>query len=438
MDMTRTSWGAALALAACAVVATSARAQSLDLVPARSIEPLLGRARGDAPNQLDLTISSAGGYDANVGGSGASGSSLDPLADAGLSFGALSGDLVYTKRLRNGTFAVSDSSSARYYSTGSLLDVQQAVGAGLDLRVGRGTQVLLSESAAYLPYYTYTTLPELFAPDLAPVAGAGPADLAVQKRDHVMSSTAGRVTTALTARTTLSLISQFDTVSFLHDDTAMRSGGASARLSFGLAKGLSLVTGYGLYETSYREPGSTLRIRNHAVDLGVAYDRPLSISRHTTLGFSSGTTAVQDSVGGTQYYVIADARLNHRIGRSWQANGAYHRGLQYVEGLPVPMFSDAFNVSVDGNVARRVSVGSSGGYSKNAAVATAIVAHNEMASGTARLRVALSRQATLTAQYVYYHYRYDAPAVVSPEWPLQLSRQGLHVGIDLWCPVVRD
>ena len=64
--------------------------------------------------------------------------------------------------------------------------------------------------------------------------------------------------------------------------------------------------------------------------------------------------------------------------------------------------------------------------------------HNRMASATARLSVALSRQAALTAQYVYYHYGYDGVAVASPLWPQQMSRQGIRIGVDLWCPLVRD
>ena len=434
--MTRTTWKALLALAVAALAAQPARAQVIDLPTARNVDPLFGRSRPDAPQQLDLTVTTFGGYDANIGQESAPSLGV-PVQNSAASFGTFAETVSYTRHFQATSFGLTQSSSARYYGQGSdVLGVQHAAGVGLDSQLGRHTHLALSESLAYIPFYTYTALPQLYAPDLAPMLGASPSDLTVQQRQYFMSSTMAMFRSDLSERTTFTMTGRYARTDFKSEDSGMLNAGADARLSFGLTKSLALVAGYGFYETSYRSPGDDYRTRNHNIDIGLAFNRPVSLSRHTTVAFSTGTTALQSSNGETQYYITADARLNHEVGRSWQTTAAYHRGIQYIEGVNAPLFGDAFSLSLGGSVSRRLSMGVFGGYSLNSMALSSSVGRDRMASASSRFSVALSHRATLTAEYVFYHYG-DA-FVIAPGLPLQVSRQGLRIGVDLFCPLLRD
>jgi len=436
MLMNRTTCTALLALAFPIFAASPALAQLIDLPTARNVDSLFGRSRPDAPQQLDLLVTSLGGYDASLGP--AAPAIAGAAAQDSASFGTFAETVSYERHLQTTSFSLVQSSNVRYYGGGGeTMGVQHAAGGGLQTQVGRHSFVSLSQSIAYIPFYTYSALPQLYAPDLAPMIGTGPSDLLVQQRQYFMSSTMGTFRSELGARTTFTMAGHYERTDFMHENSGSQNGGADARLSFGLTKSLSLVTGYGLYQALYRSPGEDLRTREHNIDVGLMFNRPLSLSRHTTVAFTSGTTALQSSTGSTQLYVTVDARLNHEVGRSWQATAAYHRGVQYIEGVNGPMFGDALSVSFGGSPSRRVSIAMVGGYSLNTiALSAASSGRDRMASASSRVHIALSHQAALTAEYVYYHYG-DA-FLIAPGLPLQVSRQGLRIGVDFFCPLLRN
>ena len=63
-----------------------------------------------------------------------------------------------------------------------------------------------------------------------------------------------------------------------------------------------------------RPGGGTGDYKGHSIDAGVSYNKALSFSRRTTLGFSTGTAAVNDGIQ-THYSLIGNVQLTRELGR---------------------------------------------------------------------------------------------------------------------------
>src|SRR5262249_45808022 len=148
----------------------------------------------------------------------------------------------------------------------------------------------VNQSFAYSPSYLYG----LFA-TVAPAVGnfiAPAGDYALNDQRSYASATTARVTETIGTRGLLSFDSGLRYTKFTgrvpgyYDFRAYDVGGS---FSYRLNRDMSLRTGYtyGLTEFS---PG--IRPVQRDIALGIDYQRPLSRTRRTTLGFSAGTTSM--------------------------------------------------------------------------------------------------------------------------------------------------
>lgn len=170
------------------------------------------------------------------------------------------------------------------------------------------------------------------------------------------------------------------------------------------------------------------------IDIGVDFNRQLSISRRTTLAFSTETAAVKRPQIGRHYRLNGHATLTTHFGRTWRASAGYSRTTEFLPGFFEPLFSD----SVTGMVA--------GMFSKRADWMTTISAGNgtfgfdndgSYATGhtLSRLNLAITRRVGLFAQYsIYYHKLPPTPTAFV--MPGQLSRQSFAVGFNTWIPIL--
>ena len=121
--------------------------------------------------------------------------------------------------------------------------------------------------------------------------------------------------------------------------------------------------GYKEQVSHYPSPiGSSNRYTYRLIDAGVNYARPLSISRRTTMSISTGSAAYANTTE-TFYTLTASASLHHEINRTWVASVVYQRGLSVVVGFPEPFFSDAVTATIQGRLARQVTLVGSAGLS---------------------------------------------------------------------------
>jgi hypothetical protein len=174
-------------------------------------------------------------------------------------------------------------------------------------------------------------------------------------------------------------------------------------------------------------PSRTRRMR--IIDVGVNYARPLSLSRRTTILFSSGSSGVDDG-NRTYYSLTGTARLNHAVSRFWNLGIAYSRRVGMVGGFDEPVFADSVNANVNGVVRRRVTVGASVGFS-NGHVGVATVSNDfDSLQANARIETPLTRRRmSLFGSYFYYRHLFDQSVNLPPGVASRYGRHGVRAGL---------
>ena len=94
----------------------------------------------------------------------------------------------------------------------------------------------------------------------------------------------------------------------------------SGGLSWTVAKGLSLRGGYSYGQTEYGTGADRLTYETHQIDAGLDFYRALSLTRRTSLSFSTGTSILKDQ-DQTHYGITGNISITREIGRTWAADG---------------------------------------------------------------------------------------------------------------------
>ena len=400
--------------------------------PERPYRGLFGSGVGDADQLLTASGSIFGGYDDNVYADmlGDSGAVTQGGASAGTVAGA-SGSLAYSFRTEPITFGMSLGSSTRYYpDTGD--DLVTATQGGLTLTASPrlGTSLSLGLLAAYQPYQ----LTPLFHVDFEPQPG----DSLIPDLDLVTTVDsylryAGRLGFSQRVSRQMTFSANYG---YQHADRGaeadeFRYQSLGGTLTYNLGKGLDARAGYSYGEGDYGDGGTR---EHHAIDAGVNYNRALSISRQTTLSFSTGTSALRTR-DDLRFTLTGNARLQHEIGRSWNTWVGYARRVLMNETFPEPVVADSASAGLRGLISRRMQFTSSirGALGKQGLESDAPGFNT--AQGAATLSYALTRFMNLGVTYFYYRQRFDDGAVLSIGVPASAQRHSVRATVSLWAPV---
>jgi hypothetical protein len=433
---------AAMALmTVCAAGVSPLGAQEL---PAERRLPLLTGGAVSTPDQrLDLSVSVLAGV------------ADDDASDFGRGFGrtapqerntyeSLGLQLGYVRKFQLSTLAVAGRGVGRYFQgAGGRMHVQPAVSGGYDFR-RRGTRVLLEHVANQFPLFAAGAgiATRLFSTGLAelPAVASDDASVAMAARRYSTSASFAQeigVRFALTAEAT----AVYTTVN--GGAATLRQNIGLARLTYRLTRDVGIIGGYRGQQGAYRfaAGGGPTRVDVHDIDLGLAYDRPLSFSRRTRMGFSVRPVAIRDLQGRSMRYAVGgEARVNRELGRTWQGTAGFSRGVTFVDGFTAPFFGDTIAVSVSGNLQRRVAVTLGGDYWSGRATPSAggeaAADRSRRATATGRIDIALSPTAVFIAEYRYFHSRFDAAAVPVIGLARQIDRSSLRVGVDVRLPLL--
>lgn len=200
---------------------------------------------------------------------------------------------------------------------------------------------------------------------------------------------------------------------------------------------------YGYRRTSSEDGEPSI---SHDVTASVdgGYGKEFEIARRTTFSFDTRSNIfVADRISddgtvdpSTRFFVGGFAALAHRWGRSWQAGAQYSRSASFVENFTDPVFSNTVSASVRGIPVRRLdfiarvarSLGEVGFTSADRGFSTT--------TGTAQLRLAISKNLAAFAQYFYYTYDFERGVTLPGSVPQKLDRQGGSVGLTAWLPLL--
>ena len=405
--------------------------------PAGQVPPgLFGKGPSRSDQSLDVNLSLIGAYDDNVVPF-VDEPVVDALTRQSGVFGGVNATTTYVRRWRSVTLVAGERSLFRYYPDfGDTVGMQHLASAGLAIQ-GKRTQVGLTQTFGYSPFFAFAGPASLVAPRLGALPAAV-ADQTVTRSDGRVYDSLAEVNQSLGGRMTLRLSASRRRTDAFQQSVRLGTDAVGGRLTRHLTPNLGLVAGYrydrGVYQLFSASPQVT---RLHSLDLGVDYARALSVTRRITFAFATGSAAVQDVRGATEYRVVGNARLTREIGRTWSATGAYYRGIGFVEGFEQPFFADTVGVDVRGFLSPRVELFLAGSYSKGELGLAGGSNRHETVNTAARLRVALSRHAAVSAESVMYRYRFDHTSLLPASIPPTLERYGVRVGLDFWLPVVR-
>jgi len=425
-------------LAAAAMMAPSLlRAQTR--IPESEGRPLFSDRPGTTEQLLMLNVDLGSGYDNDVLRTDAAAPALDSSIDDRRLRASSFEQGVVTLRYRAGhdRFHLdSDGTVAAvfYPVLDSPLMWNEGSAGSASYRLWRGAEALGSARASYQPYYSFfPSLPGAasLAPPTAPVDAALVSALPDQNVSALVES---HLTTTADVGVKQRLTRHFDArVGYIDERSQSRSHlhdlvtqGGSILVQGAIGRGLALRIGYGYAISRYGIDAETPVYRRHNIDLGLTFNRALSLSRHTTFAFATGTSAFEQR-GHTHVFLTGNAALRREIGRTWAADLTYSRDVQFLETFRAPVSSHVAAAHADGLLSRRLALFTS------AAVATGRVGFagidNEFVSyqTTSSLAVRLSRVLGAAVDYSYVHYRYGAGAGLPELIRLRTDRQRISV-----------
>jgi len=209
--------------------------------------------------------------------------------------------------------------------------------------------------------------------------------------------------------------------------------------SYSATRYTTMRLGYREQVSHYPSPiGLDSQYTYRTLDAGVNYSRPLSISRRTTMSISTGSAAYANTTE-TFYTVTASASLNHEINRTWVANVVYARGLSVVAGFPEPFFTDSVTGTIQGQLARNVTLVGNTGLSNGHVGLGSATNNYDSFQATARLEWTVKPDRIgVYGNYFYYAYEFDQPPTALTPVPRQMNRNGFSAGLMFRFPLLKE
>ena len=395
---------------------------------------LFGGGVGDTEQLLSLGVSGGGGV--NRTGQLTTATTLQPSRRE--TFGHAAGNLAYSLVRTRVGLSAGVSSAADYYSNAAQqLPVRHVAHAGASFAVpvtGR-TTLNLAQSLSYQPVQTVSLFPSL----LAPGVGVGPTlpidpDLATTSEGYLSANSSAGVSYQLARRSAVSMDAGYQRRQPVSGGSDLSVAHAGGRYSRELTRSLGLRLGYAYTRGVYGDEAQSNRFDHHHIDLGVDYGRALSLTRQTTLAFSTGSVVLSD---GTRhrFNVNGHVRLSHALGRRWQASAAYRRSTEFLGTLRAPVAADGVSAGLSGMLGSRVHAHGTVGAARGS---IGLSQGNSFTSTYAStgVTVGLTRNLGVSVTYAYFRSDFATPVLLAPGVPDQFDRQSLRASVRLWAPLI--
>jgi hypothetical protein len=356
-------------------------------------------------------------------------------------FSLFAGGISYADHAERLDFSASLSSGARKYSKFAMVSSHQG-SADLTLRLGRRTIVNGFGRAMYQPWGAVIYSPAVSDPAVAQVV-APTRQIPVLNGSYRTYASGISISQELFRRSTLTASYSYDVATFSGLAGDYQHKDASLRYAHGITRNLGWHVGYIYDEARFSQQSTAYRGRGF--DLGLDYNRSLSLTRRTQFGFSTGFSAVDSNVAlpagfqGTRYSATGAAWLNREIGRTWNAAVSYNRNVAFFESLRAPYFYDGVSVGVSGLISRRVGLHSSAGATYgDIGLTTGQRESNRFVTGVAdtSLTIAISRYAALSAQYAFLVYSLDNANAFWTAYAPDMTRHVALVSLRAWAPIL--
>jgi hypothetical protein len=401
--------------------------------PERPYRGIFGRPVGDSDHRLTLEATFGAGWNwRGVGEDNPAQSGSGTGSGAGKT-SAASTSLVYSLSRKRIGFNASNAFYTDYYPDYSdhKMQTRDIATSAFYFVPAESTRVTVTQGFKNLPEFSQS---DLFDPDLLEVVPLNQ-DFGLTVDRFKRFGTSVEVTHKLAKRSTVDL-----SVGYAHGTitsgkkwtTRQFEGDVTHRIT----KGVDVYVGYAYGEQIYTDlVVSNVRDKHPTMRFGVDFNRALSISRRTTLSFSTGVAQVHDRAQNTTtYHLIGAAGLKREFGRTWDAGLFYSRNVRYIEAFALPLLNDSVGVAVHGSFSRRVQFQSSIGASSGQLGASGGNSFDTR-YGSVQLSVGMTRHLGFGTDYSYARL----PSVgntLRPDPLAQMNGQSIRAHLQLWVPLL--
>jgi hypothetical protein len=406
--------------------------------PPRPVHGLFGGAQNDATrNLLDFTLSSSLDFNDSITPAPQIGPAdvFDPRYADQYLFSRLTGTFGYTHPWKRATLRVVSANTFQYYPDSSQLS-GLAYGGNVSFNANPNTRVAVhaSQSFEYSPFYGFGMYSNPNTAENFRLSSL----YAVSLDRNLVAVSEGGVSAKLARRVTLSGDASYRYLGYLDRNSTYTNNSLGARISTSLTRSFGVHAGYTHYKgtlgTVYVE-GSP--VAQHDIDVGIDFNKTLPLGRKTTATFAMGSTAYT-LVDRVYFRALANASLSTALGRTWTAGADYRRGMQWIQGIAVPLYGNFFGTNLGGFAGERIEIRLRGGYSDGDPNLSGGAVNMHTYTGVAHMRYALTEKLGITGQYFYYHYKFGQNPIWLPRGMASMQdRQTLSIGFDVWLPVIR-
>ena len=397
--------------------------------------PVLAQAQtpsgAEIERPLSVTASTFAGYDTDITSRRSRPSVPGSNVDSGAASVGASLNLSYAGGSPKVSYYTAGSTEYRYYrATEAVLTPLASGSVGIGAAMGRRARFNASVRSTYYPRFQLSLLPP--TTDI-PVDEPHPTqDFGISSYDVVSYQGTAGISYQLTTRSSLAFNYGQGQFRYLGQDYELNTQSVSGRYSQRLTRYATLQLGYGQMEGDYSRglnPTETT-VRRRTIDAGIDYSRPLSLSRRTRVGFTTGSTAL-DNGTRTFYTLTGSANLNHQLSRTWNLGVAYSRRVGLIGGFAEPIFSDATSASVGGAVGGGAFASLSAGYT-NGKVGLASRGRNyNSVQSSANITVPITRRLAAFGTYFYYRHMFEESVSLPIGLVPRVDRQGVRAGLSL-------
>jgi hypothetical protein len=327
--------------------------------------------------------------------------------------------------------------SFRYYRTDdapTFASHSLAVGAQFNLPARSSFE--FNQTTAYSPSYFYQLFPSAAASTIGDSPPLG-SDFRIDPNDSFRYLSDATLRFGSLSGTQFRVAGSYSVTDYERDSTRpdLRWVQGQSQLSKRLGRSNHVNLGY-----RYRagEFGYGARTEEQEVSVGVDYSLALSSSRRLVFRVNLRPAILQiadspspTSFSGSEIKLQTDGSVAYPFLRSWTATASYRRGVEYLAGLPEPVFADSASADLHGLIHRRVDVSAAAHYTDGESALNQQGGLGAIA-GEATLRVAWTRSVALYGQYMYYRYDVRNLGVFGLELPNVVEQHSLRLGVTLW------
>ena len=426
------------------VMAPTAEAQSTTSAPG-AVRGVLGFDGPPSParttQQMSMWFDLGGGYDQNINTSG-SGGAANIEGYATTAVGSVRYWRGRTTRSVEGNARVfrNDQRAGRTTATGGEVNLISNLGlgrrGGLNVALrGANESALLFGGFGTPASPTSTVDPNIDVPDVSPQQGI------VNDRWYSFGGTVSSFSNWTPRQRTAAQYTQVrrrpTQVDGLDSDQRL----VVLRHDWMLRGNTALLGAYRLERVSQTFPDAPDAdpILTQTAEAGFRYERRFSTIRAVSTSFQAGASQVLSSsrsLAGVEGSVepTGSFSASYTLTRRWALIAGATRSLTVLQGVSqVPFINDVASLSVNGVMARRVTVVVSGSLSQGSALGASAGAFDAL-GGTATLRYGF-RYGALFAGYTRYEHRLRELALAPGAIPARFNQSSVRAGVTLWLPL---